>query len=125
MLSRTAENYLRAIYEIFQSKGYVRVRDISSSLSVKASTTVEMLEKLHSKGLVNYQKREGVALTEEGIRTASVLNSRYKVFLRLFELAGVSSKTAYKDACLLEHYISDETNRSIQLLVEKLERSKL
>ncbi len=124
MLSRTTENYLRAIYEIIEKKGYVRVKDIADTLSVRPSSASEMLDKLHAAHLIIYEKRSGIVLTEEGKRTAQIVNGRYKVFLRLFELAGVSPKTAYRDACLLEHYISDETNKSIQKLVEKLEMAK-
>ncbi len=125
MLSRTAENYLRAIYNIVEKKGYVRVKDIAEALNVKPSTASEMLERLTGGHLIIYEKRGGIILTEDGKRTAEVINGRYKIFLRLFELAGVSPKTAYKDACVLEHYVSDETNRAIQALIEKLETNKI
>ena len=123
MLSRTAENYLRTIYEVIEKKGYVRVKDIADALDVRASSTIEMLEKLNEEQFILYEKRGGITLTENGKRTAETINARYKVFLRLFEFAGVSPKTAYKDACSLEHYVSDETNKSIQALVETLEKS--
>ena len=125
MLSRAAENYLRTIYEIIERRGYVRVKDIADTLNIRASSTSEMLDKLHSIHLIVYEKRKGIILTEEGKRAAKIINERYRVFLRLFELAGVSPKTAYRDACLLEHYISDETNRSIQIFVEKLEKLQI
>ncbi len=124
-ISRTAENYLRAIYEIIEKKGYVRVKDIAASLEVKPSTATEMLDKLDDLNLIIYEKRSGITLTEEGRKTAAVINERYKIFLKLFELAGVSARTAYRDACILEHYISDETNRSIQHLVERLEKENI
>ena len=125
MLSRTAENYLRAIYDIIEKKKYVRVKDIAESLSVRPSTAVEMLEKLNEERLIIYEKRSGISLTEEGKKTASVINERYKIFLKLFELAGVPSKIAYKDACVLEHYISDETNTAMQILIERLEKENI
>ena len=59
MLSRTAENYLRAIYDIIEKKKYVRVKDIAESLSVRPSTAVEMLEKLNEERLIIYEKRSG------------------------------------------------------------------
>ena len=124
MLSRTADNYLRTIYEIIGKKGYVRVKDIADSLEVKPSTASEMLEKLNELNLIIYEKRSGITLTEEGKKTALVVNERYKIFLKLFELAGVSPKTAYRDACILEHYVSDETNKAIQNLVEKLQKNE-
>jgi DtxR family Mn-dependent transcriptional regulator len=125
MLSRTTENYLRTIYGIVEKKGYARVKDIADQYGVRASSASEMLEKLHCAHLIVYEKRSGITLTEEGKKTSELVNARYKVFLRLFELAGVSPKTAYRDACLLEHYVSDETNKSIQQLVEKLEKGEI
>lgn len=123
-LSRTAQNYLRAVYNIMENKGYVRVKDIAKALAVKPSTVIEMLERLDSAGYVVYEKRGGITLSEEGRKTASMISERYRVFLRLFEIAGVPQKTAYHDACLLEHYISDETNKAIHMLVERLEKNR-
>lgn len=123
VLSRTAQNYLRVIYSIIEGKGYVRVKDISGALAVRPPTTIEMLEKLNVAGLIVYEKRGGIMLTEEGKKTAAGINERYMVFLRLFELAGVSPKTAYHDACILEHYISDETNNAIHDFIDRLERA--
>lgn len=122
MISRTAENYLRAIYEAIGKKSYVRVKDIAEKLDVSPPSVIEMLDKLNKENLIIYEKRSGISLTEKGKKTAAIVNERYRVFLKLFEIAGVPPKTAYRDACLLEHYISDDTNRSIQYLVEKLEK---
>ncbi len=124
MLSRSAENYLRTIYDILEEKGYVRVKDIAKQLGVNASSVTEMLEKLKQGELIVHEKRCGIVLTDEGKKTASTINEKYKIFLRLFEIAGVPHKIAYRDACILEHYVSSETNKSIQNLVEKLERNK-
>lgn len=124
MLSRTAENYLRAIYDLVEERGYARVRDIASSLGVKPASACEMLGRLDRLGLVDYRKRGGISLTSEGRKAAALVNGRYKVFLRLFEIAGVPREVAFRDACALEHYVSDQTNRSLQGLVDRLERQK-
>ncbi len=122
MLSRTSQNYLRAIFSLLEGKGYARVKDISSSLGVRPASTSEMLGRLCKAGLVNYEKHGGITLTAEGRRLASGLDCRYKAFLRLFELAGVPNKAAFRDACALEHYISDETNECLRAFLERLER---
>jgi DtxR family Mn-dependent transcriptional regulator len=124
MLSRRAENYLRAIYESIEKKGYVKVKDIATGLGVKAPTVIEMLEKLNTTELIVYEKRGGIVLSEEGRTVAVAINERYQIFLRLFELAGVPKQVAYKDACALEHYIHDETKKSILQLVERLEKAE-
>ncbi|RJS79052.1 metal-dependent transcriptional regulator, partial [Candidatus Bathyarchaeota archaeon] len=45
-VSGRCEDYLRAIYEIFEQKGYVRIRDVSKKLGVKPPSVVEMMKKL-------------------------------------------------------------------------------
>ncbi|MEK6982058.1 MAG: metal-dependent transcriptional regulator [Candidatus Micrarchaeota archaeon] len=124
MQTRVAENYLRTIYEIIENQGYVRTKDVANSMGVKASSASEMLNKLDQAGLVIYKKYSGISLTSEGKKLANIVNQKYKVFMELFEIAGVDSKVAYKDACILEHYISNETNLKIQNLVEKLKNDK-
>ncbi len=125
MISRTAQNYLRQIYELVEQKGYARIKDIAEALNVSAPSVIEMVEKLAFERLVIYEKGEAIILTEEGRSMASTINQRYQVFLKLFRFAGVSQKTAYRDACLIEHYISDETNKSIKDLVERLEKENI
>ena len=65
-ISRKVEDYLRIVYEIVETKGYARIRDISKALGVKPSTVVEMMRKLHEQGLVIYEKYGGVTLTSRG-----------------------------------------------------------
>jgi DtxR family Mn-dependent transcriptional regulator len=45
-VSRKVEDYLRIVYEIVETKGYARIRDISKALGVKPSTVVEIMRKL-------------------------------------------------------------------------------
>ena len=122
-LSRTCENYLRVIYEISERKGYARSKDIASTLDVSAPSVTQMIQKISKQGFVNYEKHGAVTLTEEGKKKASALKMRYQVFLKLFEMAGVSPKVAYMDACYLEHQVSEETLAKLVRFVENLERN--
>jgi DtxR family Mn-dependent transcriptional regulator len=124
MLSRISENYLRVIYEIIEKKGYARPKDIATTLAVSSASVTEMMQKLAKEGLVNYEKRGAVTLSEEGKRKASSIKMRYQVFLKLFEMAGVSSQTAYLDACYIEHHLSEETVSKLIDFVDRLERGE-
>jgi DtxR family Mn-dependent transcriptional regulator len=121
MLSRISENYLRVIYEIVEKKGYARPADIAKTLCISPASVTEMMQKLSRDGFVNYEKRGAVTLTEQGRKTASAIKMRYQVFLKLFELAGVSSQTAYMDACYIEHHLSEETVSKLVDFVQKIE----
>ncbi|MEW6722264.1 MAG: metal-dependent transcriptional regulator [Candidatus Micrarchaeota archaeon] len=124
MLSRISENYLRVIFEIVEKKGYARPKDIAKTLCVSSASVTEMIQKLGRTGLINYEKRGAITLTDEGKRRASAIKMRYQVFLRLFEMAGVSSQTAYMDACYIEHHLSEETVSMLVQFVDRLERSQ-
>lgn len=122
-LSRISENYLRVIFEIIEKKGYARPKDIVKTLCVSSASVTEMVQKLAKLELINYEKRGAITLTEEGKKRAGAIKMRYQVFLKLFEMAGVSSQTAYLDACYIEHHLSEETVSKLVGFVEKLERS--
>jgi len=53
-VSGRVEDYLRAVYEIIEQKGYARIKDISRELGVRPSSVVEMMRKLHDRGFVIY-----------------------------------------------------------------------
>lgn len=122
MLTRISENYLRVIYEIIEKKGYARPKDIATTLCVSSASVTEMIQKLGKGGLLNYEKRGAVTLTPEGKQKGSAIKMRYQVFLKLFEMAGVSSQTAYMDACYIEHHLSEETVSKLVSFVERLEK---
>lgn len=124
MLSRISENYLRVIYEIAEKKGYARPMDVARTLGISSASVTEMMQKLSKEGYVNYEKRGALTLTGEGRKRASEIKMRYAVFLKLFEMAGVSSQTAYMDACYVEHHLSEETVSRLVDFVERLEKSQ-
>ena len=122
MLSRIVENYLRVIYEIEEKKGHVRPIEIARTLCISAPSVTQMLQKLSKLGLIEYEKRGLVKFTKEGRDKASGIKMRYQVFLRLSEMAGVSSKTAYMDACYIEHQLSEETVTKLVEFVNRLDK---
>ena len=57
-----------------------------------------------------YFDEEGyIFYTDEGRLIAENTYSKHSLLSRLLELMGVSKDTAEKEACLMEHTISDET----------------
>jgi len=108
-VSGRAEDYLRAVYEIVQQKGYARTNDISKELNVQQPTVVEMMKKLHNKGLVVYEKYGDVSLTPRGRDIAEAVKKRYQTFEKLLRLILVPENVASKDAHLLEHSLHPRT----------------
>ncbi|WP_244625073.1 metal-dependent transcriptional regulator [Methanococcoides vulcani] len=69
MLSRKAEDYLEAILNIADDKGYARVKDVADSLDIRSPSVTEMVQKLDNLGYVIYRRYKGVTLTERGGRS--------------------------------------------------------
>lgn len=57
-------------------------------------------------------------LTEEGINTAKKIFERHNVLSSFLKKIGVSEETASKDACKIEHVISEETVEAIKKFLE-------
>ena len=109
MLTRKAEDYLEAILNIAERKGYTRVKDIAFAMTIKPPSVVEMLGRLSELGLVDYQKYEGVRLTPKGEGIARVVKDRHETITAFLEILQVPKKIADKDACIIEHELEPET----------------
>jgi DtxR family Mn-dependent transcriptional regulator len=108
-VSGRAEDYLRAVYEIVQQKGYARTKDISKELNVQQPTVVEMMTKLHKRGFVIYEKYGCISLTPQGKDIVKVVKKRHDTFQKFLKLISVPEDIASKDADVLEHLLHPET----------------
>ena len=116
---RREEDYLRVLYELKKEKGVIRVKDVALKLGVRPASVVDYLERLRSRGLVIYRKRGLLDLTREGSDRARRLYERHhaiKEFLSV--LLGISEEQAEDAACLMEHGLSDDLLRRIELFME-------
>lgn len=113
------ERYLEAIFEIHQSGSEVRVKDIASALGVSKPSVSEMVDRLVESELVTHDKYQHILLTAKGKRIAKGLDRKHDTIKHFFvDVLGVDEKLADKDACEIEHVISDKT---LDKLVEYLE----
>jgi len=117
-LSDALEDYLEAIYVLLRDQPYARVRDIAKARGVKTGSVIPALKRLSDAGLVDYRQREYVSLTESGEVAARRVLSRHQVLLRFFtEVLQMPAELAEKDACSMEHGLSDEgLDRLVRLM---------
>jgi len=118
MLSRKAEDYLEAILNIEERKGYTRIKDIALALGVKPSSVVEMVKRLDGRGFVNYRKYDGITLTPKGAEIGRAVWGRHTTIRAFLEIIKVPEPTANKDACIIEHELESKTIGQIRNLVE-------
>lgn len=110
----SVEEYLKTILALSVSKKSARTRDIANALKIAPASVTEMLEKLAKKKFISHSPYHGVLLTAKGKKVAEIVLRRYQLLERFFaEHLGISPAEASRQACLIEHCISKETERRI------------
>ena len=98
-MNESIENYLERILMLYERKGYARSIDIAEELGVTKPSVS------HAS---NY-----ITLTEKGREIAEKMYERHRTIAGWLISLGVDEKTAFADACKIEHDISDESFRAI------------
>ncbi len=113
-LSQSLEDYLESIYMISQKQETVRVKDLVTRLNVRSASVIGALRKLEYKGFVEHEHYGHIKLTKTGKTEALKIYEKHLTLTRfLRQILGVSDDVAEKDACMIEHYISDITFEKI------------
>ena len=113
-MSRSADEYLKAIYILTQKAEYAKTSAIAQQLSIYPSSVTEMLDKLHAQHLIKYQPYKGAKLTPIGLRTAKTVIRKYRLLQVFFQkFLGLSHQEASDQACLMEHHISEKAEERI------------
>lgn len=109
-MTYSEENYIKAIYHLslFQKKG-VNTNAIAKMIETKASSVTDMIKKLAEKGLVEYQKYQGVTLTETGLYSAKMIVRKHRLWeVFLVEKLDFSWDEVHDVAEELEHIKSEK-----------------
>ena len=115
----SAEDYLESILIIQEKKGIVHSIDIAEEKHFsKASVSVAM-KKLRENGYIDMDKKGHITLTEEGLKVASKTYEKHRLLTDLFISIGVNKEIAEKDACRVEHTLSEETFEAIKKSIKK------
>ncbi len=123
-MQESGENYLETLLilsEKLQDK--VRAVDLAKELSFSKPSVSRALGILKNSGYIAADEKGYIRLTEAGRSKAEMIYERHNVLTRLFSLiAGVSPETAEKDACRVEHVISNETFYGLKSYLSRLEK---
>ncbi len=123
-VSEAIENYLETIYILSQQQNEVHAIDICSYLSYSRPTVSIVLRQMREHGLVTVNEENHIFLTEEGLAIAEHMYERHELLTRMLMLLGISRETAMRDACKIEHDLSDETFEAIKRHIQEYEQKK-
>jgi DtxR family Mn-dependent transcriptional regulator len=114
MVSENVEEYLECIWELSQRSSPVKTNDIAKKMGVTPASVTEMLQRLADMGYVNYERYHGVTLTSEGERIGAKIKRKHRLMKRfLVDIIGLDKAESHKEACRLEHTLSDESEKRI------------
>lgn len=117
-MKESGENYLETIL-ILSASGPVRAVDVANTLGFSRPSVSRALGILSDSGLIT-QDRAGIRLTAAGRLAAENIYERHRVITSFLSLtAGVDAATAERDACRIEHILSDETFAGIKRFLDK------
>lgn len=119
LLTPAMEDYLEMIYRYSQQEGYIRINKLAEQLNVKASSASRMVQRLGELRMLKYERYGIITLTEKGRQIGSFLLTRHTIIESFLRTIG-SGDNLYETE-LIEHNISLETLRNINLLNKFLE----
>jgi Mn-dependent DtxR family transcriptional regulator len=117
-LYESSEDYLETILMIKEEKGYVKSIDIAEHLHFSKPSVSIAMKKLSENGYITIGKNGHIELTEEGYNVAAKTYDRHKILTKVFVLLGIDKETAAKDACKVEHDLSEETFQAIKRYID-------
>lgn len=116
-LTPSMEDYLEMIYRNCQAEGYVRINQLAEKLNVKASSASKTVSKLAEIGYLNYEKYGIIRLTTKGETMGALLLDRHETVEEFLRYIGVQD-TILLETELIEHYLSMDTVKNIEILNE-------
>jgi DtxR family Mn-dependent transcriptional regulator len=115
-LTISIQDYLKNIYELTENGETASTNALARKLNISAPSVTGMIQKLASAkpALVEYQKHQGVTLTQEGRKAAlEVIRHHRLLEAWLVQTLGYSWDEVHEEAERLEHVISEDFERRI------------
>ncbi|MBN2280189.1 MAG: metal-dependent transcriptional regulator [Candidatus Marinimicrobia bacterium] len=120
-LTESQQDYLKIISNLITSNHVARVKEIAEQKGVSMPSVTESMKKLAKDKWIFYKSRGYIELTPKGKLAASYFAKRTE-FLRNFlhDVLGASDEKAEKEACILEHHLSEKSIKNMGLLYQFL-----
>lgn len=108
-IQESAEDYLEAILYLSKKQDYVRSIDVAHHLGFSKPSVSVYLKNLRINEYIAIDSNGYITLLDKGMAIANKIYERHNVLAKIFMNLGVPKEIAFKDACRIEHDLSDET----------------
>lgn len=107
MVTRSVEDYLKAIYKLQRDGEPASTNAIAEALNIKAASVTSMLQWLRDHDMADYRRYQGVQLTDKGLAEALRVIRRHRLIeLYLHQYLDVPWDRVHPEAERLEHAIT-------------------
>ena len=108
-LYASGEDYLEAILVLHKKTGMVRSVDVARHLEVTKPSVCNAVATLRDGGFLTMDSDYFLHLTDVGREVAEQIYEKHCFFTERLIAVGVDPETAEREACRMEHVISDES----------------
>lgn len=110
----SGEDYLEAVLVLQEQKGMVRSVDVARYLEVSKPSVCHAVATLKDGGFLTMDGDYHLHLTDLGQEVAERIYEKHQFFTAQLIDAGVDPVQAEKDACKIEHVISEESFQKLK-----------
>ena len=119
-LYASGEDYLEAILVLHKKTGMVRSVDVARHLDVSKPSVCHAVATLKGGGFLTMDEDYLLHLTDIGREVAEQIYEKHRFFTERLIAAGVDPETAERDACRIEHVISEESFKRLKASSEQM-----
>ena len=113
-LNESREMYLETIQILSRKQNNVRAIDVGRFMGYSKPSVSNAMRKLREGGYIDVDGNGHITLTESGEKIADEIYDRHKELKKFLISLGVTSEVAERDACRIEHVVSEETMEAIK-----------
>lgn len=117
--NRSSEDYLETILILSQKLPVVRSVDIAAELNFSKPSVSVAMKHLRENECIKVSSAGFITLTPKGMEIASSIYERHQVLSNWLISLGVDPEIAVKDACEMEHQISDESFQAMKAFINR------
>ena len=114
----SGEDYLEAVLILQKKQGMVRSIDLARHMGFSKPSISHAVGVLKNGGFLTVDEDGYLNLTNAGREVAQKIYERHQFFTEQLVAVGVDRETAERDACRIEHVISEEAFEKLKTSVE-------
>ncbi|MFP4456613.1 MAG: metal-dependent transcriptional regulator [Clostridia bacterium] len=123
--SESTEMYLETIYLLEKNHGHAHAVEIAERLNVSKPSVTKAMNSLKEDGLIDKEAYGTISLTHKGKELSKRIYTRHKLLTYFLHYSlGLAVDEAEKNACKMEHVVTDELIVKVKEYLDKRENDE-